>query len=36
MHNEEMIYLTAARGERPKKIPIVIEIQMAVCPGFKE
>ena len=31
-----MIYLTAARGERPKKIPIVIEIQMAVCPGFKE
>ena len=36
MHNEEMIYLIAARGERPKKIPIVIEIQMAVCPGFKE
>ena len=36
MHNEEMIYLKAARGERPDTIPIVIEIQMAVCPGFKE
>lgn len=36
MKNSEMIYLTAARGERPDTIPIVIEIQMAVCPGFKE
>ena len=36
MKSEEMIYLTAAKGERPKTIPIVIEIQMAVCPGFKE
>ena len=36
MNNEEMIYLKAARGERPDTITIVIEIQMAVCPGFKE
>jgi uroporphyrinogen decarboxylase len=36
MKNEEMIYITAAKGERPKTIPIVIEIQMAVCPGFKK
>ena len=36
MNNDEMIYLKAARGERPDTIPIVIEIQMAVCPGFKE
>lgn len=36
MRNEEMIYLIAARGKRPQTIPIVIEIQMAVCPGFKE
>jgi len=36
MPREEMIYLTAARGERPKTMPIVIEIQMVVCPGFKE
>jgi len=34
--NGEMIYLTAAKGERPKTIPIVIEIQMAICPGFKK
>ena len=31
-----MIYLDAARGTRPQTIPIVIEIQMAVCPGFKK
>ena len=36
MQNEKMIYLTAAKGERPETIPIVIEIQMVVCPGFKE
>jgi uroporphyrinogen decarboxylase len=36
MKNEGMIYLTAAKGERPETIPIVIEIQMVVCPGFKE
>jgi uroporphyrinogen decarboxylase len=31
-----MIYMTAAKGQRPEKIPVVIEIQMAVCPGFKK
>ena len=31
-----MIYLSASKGKRPKTIPIVIEIQMAVCPGFKK
>ena len=36
MQSEEMIYLTAAKGKRPRTIPIVIEIQMAVCPGFKK
>jgi len=36
MKNENMIYFAAAKGERPDKIPIVIEIQMAVCPGFKK
>ncbi|KPJ58364.1 MAG: hypothetical protein AMJ42_03415 [Deltaproteobacteria bacterium DG_8] len=36
MRNEEMIYIAAAKGERLKTIPIVIEIQMAVCPGFKK
>lgn len=36
MKNQEMIYITAARGEKPKAMPIVIEIQMAVCPGFKK
>jgi len=36
MKNEEMIYITAARGKRPKTIPIVIEIQMVVSPGFKK
>ena len=36
MKNEEMIYITAAKGKKPETIPIVIEIQMAVCPGFKE
>lgn len=36
MKNKNMSYLTAARGERPDKIPIVIEIQMAVCTGFKK
>ena len=36
MRKDEMIYLTAAKGERPEIIPIVIEVQMVVCPGFKE
>jgi len=36
VQSEEMIYLTAAKGKRPRTIPIVIEIQMAVCPGFKK
>jgi len=36
MRNDEMIYIMAARGRRPKTIPIVIEVQMAVCPGFKK
>jgi len=36
MKNEEMIYITAAKGERPKTIPIVIEIQMVIPPGFKK
>ena len=36
MKNEEMIYITAAKGKRPKTIPIVIEIQMVIPPGFKK
>lgn len=36
MRNEEMIYLMAAKGIRPKTIPIVIEVQMVVSPGFKK
>jgi uroporphyrinogen decarboxylase len=36
MKNEEMIYIKAAKGMRPETMPIVIEIQMAVCPGFKK
>lgn len=36
MKNEEMIYITAAKGEKPKTIPIVIEIQMIVSPDFKK
>ncbi len=36
MKKDEMIYLTAAKGEKPETIPIVIEVQMVVCPGFKE
>ena len=36
MKNEEMIYLTAAKGKRPKTIPIVIEIQMVIPRGFKK
>jgi len=31
-----MIYIAAAKGKKPETIPIVIEIQMAVCPGFKQ
>lgn len=36
MQKDEMIYLIAARGKRPDRVPIVIEVQMLVCPGFKE
>jgi len=36
MENDKRIYLAAARGERPDTLPIVIEVQMAVCPGFKQ
>lgn len=36
MKNEEMIYITAAKGKKPKTIPIVIEIQMVIPPGFKK
>ncbi|MCX5894575.1 MAG: uroporphyrinogen decarboxylase [Proteobacteria bacterium] len=36
MQREKMIYLAAANGQKPDTIPIVIEIQMAVCPGFKK
>ena len=36
MKNEEMIYLAAAKGQRPETMPIVVEIQMIVSPGFKK
>jgi len=36
MKNDEMIYITATKGKRPKTIPIVIEIQMLASPGFKK
>ncbi|MDP6180601.1 MAG: uroporphyrinogen decarboxylase family protein, partial [Desulfatiglandales bacterium] len=36
MNNEEMIYVSAARGRRPKTIPIVIEIQSVTAPSNKK
>ncbi len=36
MKKNEMIYLAAAQGKKTGKIPIVIEIQMLVCPRFLE
>jgi uroporphyrinogen decarboxylase len=35
MERKEMIFMTAARGKRPKITPIVIEVQMVVSPTFK-
>jgi len=36
MKNEEMIYVQAARGKRPKTIPIVVEIQSVTSPTNKK
>src|SRR3990172_1540767 len=36
MKKEEMIYLQAAKGKRPKTIPIVIEIQSETAPSNKK
>jgi len=36
MEKEKMIFMKAARGQRPETIPIVIEVQMLVSPGFKK
>jgi uroporphyrinogen decarboxylase len=36
MKKEDMIFIKAARGERPEKTPTVIEVQMLVSPGFKK
>lgn len=36
MKNNEMIYVQAAKGKRPKTIPIVIEIQSVTAPSNKK
>ena len=36
MTHTDMLYITAARGIRPATVPIVMEVQMLVCPGFKK
>jgi uroporphyrinogen decarboxylase len=36
MNKKEMIFMKAAQGVRTKTIPIVVEIQMVVSPGFKK
>jgi uroporphyrinogen decarboxylase len=36
MKKEDMIFMKAARGERPETTPIVVEVQMLVSPGFKK
>jgi uroporphyrinogen decarboxylase len=36
MTDNEMIFMTAARGERPKTTPIWMEVQMLVVPSHKE
>jgi uroporphyrinogen decarboxylase len=36
MNKKEMIFMKAAQGVRPKTMPIVVEIQMVISPGFKK
>lgn len=35
MEIKDTLYMRAARGEKTERMPIVIEIQMLVCEGFK-
>jgi uroporphyrinogen decarboxylase len=36
MKKEDMIFMRAARGERPDTTPIVVEVQMLASPGFQK
>jgi len=36
MKKEDMIFMRAARGERPDTTPVVVEVQMLASPGFQK